>query len=127
MLSPSIRPSRKGVTFANGTTKERPDGGTPTQSPPLVPSKGAPHDHHVIPEGSSLVLRRQIGKGREVPLVGHSHRRPSLAAQAERMRIEEAVFDERREDRVHVAGRFGVAMGLEEASIASGFMRGRVG
>jgi hypothetical protein len=37
MVSPAMRPSAKVVTLVNGTRKLPPVGGTPSQSPPLVP------------------------------------------------------------------------------------------
>src|SRR5215208_4395926 len=115
MLSPAIRPSRKGVTFANGTAKERPDGGTPIQSPPLVPWR-VPHGHDFISEGITRVFGCEVGKRCEVPLlVSFADRRSSLAAQSESMRFEEAVPHECREDSVVVSGGLGVTMPLKEA------------
>src|SRR5215208_6017717 len=115
MLSPAIRPSRKGVTFANGTAKERPDGGTPIQSPPLVPWR-VPHGHDFISEGITRVFGCEVGKRCEVPLlVSFADRRSFLAAQSESMRFEEAVPHECREDSVVVSGGLGVTMPLKEA------------
>ena len=62
--------------------------------PTAAALEGAPHDHDVISEGAPLVLGRQIGKCREVPLVGGTHRRPLLTPQAQGVGLKKTVLTE---------------------------------
>jgi hypothetical protein len=99
MLSPAIRESRKRATFTNGTAKLPPLAGTPSQSPLLVPRKvpgaaqGSPRYDDVITEGEAVVVRRQIGKGSEVPFVRRSRSGTAFDAYTEGHCLEIAVLD----------------------------------
>jgi hypothetical protein len=77
--------------FANGTAKGRPEGGTPTHSPPLVPRSVPQHDHHVVAECVARVVGREIRKRREAALVRRPRRRPPFTAEAEGHGVQKAV------------------------------------
>src|SRR4029450_11478561 len=92
MLSPAMRPARKRATFTNCNEKARPLGGIPNQSPLLVPRNVPPRHGNVIAEGEALVVRRQVRKCSEIPLISLSSCGATLAAHIERHRLEITVI-----------------------------------
>ena len=63
MLSPIISSSANVATLVKGTANDWPLGGTPSQSPPLVPRKTSPcHPYGVVAERHSRG-RRASGSG----------------------------------------------------------------
>ena len=74
-----------------------------------------PDDHHIIAECLPDILGRKIGEGREVSLlIGTANRVPALAAEAQRLRVQETVFDESVEDPVVVPRELSVPVTLEQ-------------
>jgi hypothetical protein len=96
MISPAIRPSRKGTTFANGTVKLPPPAGTAQPLALAGAAQRAPDRDRVVTESDAFVLGREIGKRtEELHLVGGSHCFFALATKSQRDRLEKTLFSER--------------------------------
>src|SRR4029077_18528245 len=102
MLSPSIRSSANTATLVKGTTNEPPLGGTPNQSPPLVPRR-KPHETIASsPNAKARIVRAQVRKGGEVRDVCGSCRHLPFTSRTERDCLQVTVFGEGPHDRVEI-------------------------
>ena len=61
-----------------------------------MPTASAPHDHDGVAKSLILVVGSQIGKGREVASYAARAATGPLASEAEGVRLEKAILDERR-------------------------------